>query len=115
MGSSMEEEDMAEYTLSLVKQIITHRGNLLKKTQEVGHVSFNLGIEQKLDDLAKHTLSMASQARARTSSRCRSELARSVSRGRSMVRISENKRMSRNILFDNQMKRKEERMARGYF
>ena len=33
----------------------------LKKTQEVGNVSFNLGIEQKLDDLAKHTLSMASQ------------------------------------------------------
>merc|ERR1719427_1636722 len=81
INSSMEEDDMAEYTLSLVKQITTHRGNLLKKTQEVGHVTFNLGIEQKLDDLAKHTLSMASQARARTSSRCRSDLARSVSRG----------------------------------
>merc|ERR1712128_209193 len=87
ISTSMEDKEMAESTLGLVKQILQHRSRLLDRTCRFEE---------------------ADVSRARSTSRYRS-MARKVSRGRSTSQTYRNQSVV------NKMKRTEDRLIRGYF
>merc|ERR1712050_266388 len=108
INTSMDNKEMADYTLGLVKQIILHRSRLLDKSSHLPEPhSPSPSLENKLTELATYTISIAKQARARSSSRYRS-----VSRARSIVTRGESYR-DQSVM--RKMARTEDRMMRGYF
>eukprot|EP00092_Neocalanus_flemingeri_P013211 GFUD01014238.1.p1 GENE.GFUD01014238.1~~GFUD01014238.1.p1 ORF type:complete len:249 (+),score=90.65 GFUD01014238.1:110-856(+) len=117
INTSLEDQQMTEYALSVVKQTLEHRRTLLEKRCHFQQPYTNPVLEQKLEELASYSLSVVKQAGNITSTRGRSvsrSLARSVSRGRSLVR-TESKQSYRDPVFANQMKRTEDRLMRGFF
>jgi len=112
ISTSMEDKEMAEYTLGLVKQILQHRSRLLDRTCRFEEPKPQASLDEKLEELATYSISVVKQAdvsRARSTSR---SMARSVSRGRSMGRTSQTYRDQSVV---NKMKRTEDRLIRGYF
>ena len=78
INTSMDNDEMAEYTLDLVKQILQHRSRLLDKTcrfqevrrdpneQNTKHFTqpyHNPALEEKLEELAQYSLSVVKQVR----------------------------------------------------
>merc|ERR1712106_1312892 len=108
ISTSMEDNEMAEYTLGLVKQILQHRSRLLDRTCRFEEPKPQASLDEKLATYSKSVVKQADVSRARSTSRYRS-MARKVSRGRSTSQTYRNQSVV------NKMKRTEDRLIRGYF
>jgi len=116
INTSMQDEEIAHYALDLVKQTLEHRSRLLDKKCHFQQPNNYPGIDQKLEELANYSLGVVKQARsrARSSTKYRSEC-RSVSRGKSLIRMADNVRSYKDPIFESHMKRTEDRLMRGFF
>jgi len=115
VNTSMEDADLVNYTIDLIQQTKSMRKRISERSCHFEKPCSNTGLDAKLEELADYSLNMvkrAEQIRSRSVSRT---LARSVSRGRSLVRMTEFKQSVRDHSIAAKLRRTEDRLMRGYF